>query len=79
MQLLAQLSETRDPEVLLKTLRTIKHTMIGHDQNKQLYVKLRISEPLTAILGRHRADSGDLWNEARVEAGIVVGSLAYGW
>lgn len=75
---LSNISPSSDPGVILSVLRSMKHSMIGHDQNKQLFIRLGVSKPLTEILGYREENAGDLWSEARVEAGIVVGSLAYG-
>lgn len=71
--------ESASPTSILTALRTIKHRLIGHDQNKELFVRLGIIDLLSNVLG-HSGDSGqvEIWSEARVEAGIAVGSLAYG-
>lgn len=75
---LSNISPASDPGVILSVLRSMKHSMIGHDQNKQLFIRLGVSRTLTEILGYREKNAGDLWSDARVEAGIVVGSLAYG-
>lgn len=75
---LESITPSSDPGIILSVLRSMKHAMIGHDQNKQLFISLGISRPLTEILGYREENAGDLWSEARVEAGIVIGSLAYG-
>lgn len=77
LALLAQLAPSSNASVVEVALRTIKHRVIGHDQNKECFVRLGIVEPLVRILG---SDEGinNIWAEARAEAGIVLGSLAYG-
>lgn len=69
--------QSTEPESILKALQTIKHRLIGHSQNKELFVRLGIVEPLKKIL-EQPAGPDDAWSSARVEAGILVGSLAYG-
>ncbi|KAI5787229.1 armadillo-type protein [Geopyxis carbonaria] len=78
VSLLSQLSQSSEPEAKLSALRAIKHRLIGHDQNKELFVRLGIAVPLSATLGSHGERLDDAWSEARVEAGVAVGSLAYG-
>jgi hypothetical protein len=76
LSLLSQL-QSSEPTAVLNALQTIKHRLIGHDQTKELFVRLGIAESLTFILGTDGyLDKTGL--DAKVEAGIVVGSLAYG-
>ncbi|KAF8245775.1 ARM repeat-containing protein [Wilcoxina mikolae CBS 423.85] len=76
LSLLSQL-QSSEPAVVLNALQTIKHRLIGHDQTKELFVRLGIAESLTSILGTD-GYLDKTWLDAKVEAGIVVGSLAYG-
>jgi acyl CoA:acetate/3-ketoacid CoA transferase len=74
LSLLSQI-QSPDPSIARSALQTIKHKLIGHDQTKEIFLGLGIAEALTAIL----SNPGDgCWLEAKVEAGIVIGSLAYG-
>lgn len=77
LSLLSQLSPAADSTSVLVALTSIKHQLIGHDQNKELFVQLGIAEPLVRILGTD-GELDDAWAQARVEAGIALGSLAYG-
>lgn len=79
LALLSQLSNLSlsQPQGVVASLKRLKHELIGHDQKKDLFVRLGIVPPLVKILeGGPRMD--EAWNDARVEAGIAVGSLAYG-
>lgn len=79
LALLSQLSNLSlsQPQGVVASLRRLKHELIGHDQKKDLFVRLGIVPPLVKILeGGPRMD--EAWSDARVEAGIAVGSLAYG-
>ena len=65
--------QSADPATVLGTLQKLKHRLIGHDQTKELFVRLGIADVLSAIL------SNDAYGEdAKVEASIAIGSLAYG-
>ncbi|TGZ78424.1 ARM repeat-containing protein [Ascodesmis nigricans] len=79
MDLVTALSEASEPAVARDVLKQIKNNMIGHDMAKELYIELRIFDSLSTILAR-RGEKGvkNEWDEARVEAGVVVGSLAFG-
>ena len=77
--LLSQLtvSPFSQPQNTLSALKRLKHELIGHEQKKELFVRLGIVPPLVRILeGSGNAD--EVWSNARLEAGIAVGSLAYG-
>lgn len=79
LALLSQLSNLSlsQPQGVVASLKRLKHELIGHDQKKDLFVRLGIVPPLVKILeGGSRMDES--WGDARVEAGIAVGSLAYG-
>ncbi|KAG0641964.1 armadillo-type protein [Tuber brumale] len=79
LALLSQLSVSpfSQPQNTLSALKRLKHELIGHEQKKELFVRLGIVPPLVRILeGTGNAD--DVWSSARLEAGIAVGSLAYG-
>ncbi|KAL7276039.1 hypothetical protein RUND412_000983 [Rhizina undulata] len=64
-----------DPPSVLVALKRVKHQLIGHDQMKDLFVRLGIVPLLVQILGDTESRE---WQDIRVEAGFVVGSLAYG-
>ncbi|KAF8540779.1 armadillo-type protein [Trichophaea hybrida] len=76
LSLLSQL-QSSEPAAVLNALETIKHRLIGHDQTKELFVRLGIAKSLISILGTD-GYLDKTWLDAKVEAGIVVGSLAYG-
>ncbi|RPB02628.1 ARM repeat-containing protein [Choiromyces venosus 120613-1] len=79
LALLSQLSVSpfSQPQNTLSALKRLKHELIGHEQKKELFVRLGIVPPLVRILeGTGNAD--EVWSNARLEAGIAVGSLAYG-
>ncbi|PUU84005.1 armadillo-type protein [Tuber borchii] len=79
LALLSQLSVSpfNQPQNTLSALKRLKHELIGHEQKKELFVRLGIVPPLVRILeGTGSAD--EVWSNARLEAGIAVGSLAYG-
>jgi hypothetical protein len=75
LSLLSQLQSPSCAEIH-SALQTAKHRLIGHDQTKELYVRLGIAKELASILDSS-ARTED-WLRVKVEAGIVVGSLAYG-
>ncbi|CUS15388.1 unnamed protein product [Tuber aestivum] len=79
LALLSQLSVSpfSQPQNTLSALKRLKHELIGHEQKKELFVRLGLVPPLVRILeGAGSAD--EVWSNARLEAGIAVGSLAYG-
>jgi len=61
------------PEEALVCLKQIKHSLIGHEQAKQLYVDNNIIQVLVRILEQEHAP-----NELKLEAGTCIGSLSYG-
>lgn len=79
LALLSQLtvSPFSQPQSTLIALRRLKHELIGHNQKKELFVRLGIVAPLVRIL-EGAGDADEIWESARLEAGIAVGSLAYG-
>jgi len=66
--------QSRDPSVVLQCLHTVKHLLIGHDKTKELFVNHGLVNRLVTFLQQ----DGEDWQGVRVEAGICVGSLAYG-
>jgi hypothetical protein len=79
LALLSQLSVSpfSQPLNTLAALKRLKHELIGHDQKKELFVRLGIVAPLVKIL-EASGNRDEIWSCARLEAGIAVGSLAYG-
>lgn len=61
------------PEEALRCLKRVKHSLIGHDESKQLYVDNNIIQLLVRILGLEPVPK-----ELKLEAGVCIGSLAYG-
>jgi hypothetical protein len=74
------LGQLRSPEPagVLAALVSIKHRVIGHDLTKELFVRLGIVDSLVSILNSDVTARNQVWLDVKVEAGIVVGSLAYG-
>jgi hypothetical protein len=75
--LLGQL-RSPEPAEVLAALVSIKHRVIGHDQTKELFVRLGIVDSLVSILNSNAIAQDQVRQDVKVEAGIVVGSLAYG-
>ncbi|KAH0612213.1 uncharacterized protein H6S33_010265 [Morchella sextelata] len=80
LALLSQLSNLSlsQPQSVVTALKRLKHELIGHDQKKELFVRLGIVPPLVKILEGGTRTTDEAWGDARVEAGIAIGSLAYG-
>lgn len=80
LALLSQLSNLSlsQPQSVVTALKRLKHELIGHDQKKDLFVRLGIVPPLVKILEGGTRTTDEAWGDARVEAGIAIGSLAYG-
>ncbi|KAI5841460.1 armadillo-type protein [Morchella snyderi] len=80
LALLSQLSNLSlsQPQSVVTALKRLKHELIGHDQKKELFVRLGIVPPLVKILEGGARTTDEAWGDARVEAGIAIGSLAYG-
>ncbi|KAI5800363.1 armadillo-type protein [Peziza echinospora] len=57
----------------LATLKTIKHSLIGHEQAKQLFIEKGVIPILVRFLQESNTHQG-----LKLEAGICIGSLAYG-
>lgn len=84
---LAQLPSLLSPDTRVAALRTLKNELIGHDENKELWVRSGVLKPLATVMTSHippdmrtnkRAESRSEQEEARLQAIIVVGSLAQG-
>ncbi|KAI9796404.1 MAG: hypothetical protein M1833_006176 [Piccolia ochrophora] len=92
--LLAQLQSPSSPSSQLAALKALKNDLIGHDQRKAWWLGLGIAPPIVRILSASRAEgkrrskdvNGHLGRsrtlteeeEARLQAIIIVGSLACG-
>lgn len=78
--LLSQLNLKEQPATILAALTTLKHALIGHDETKESLMQQGISIALVNILSVN--ESGLCTDEQRqairLEASMVVGSLAYG-
>jgi len=61
------------PEEALACLKQIKHSLIGHERAKQLYVDNNIIQVVVRILELEHAPK-----ELKLEAGTCIGSLSYG-
>lgn len=61
------------PDEALACLKQIKHSLIGHEQAKQLYMDNNIIQVLVQIL-----DLEHIPKELKLEAGTCIGSLSYG-
>ncbi|KAA8894503.1 armadillo-type protein [Sphaerosporella brunnea] len=77
LSLLSQL-QSPEPALVRAALVSIKHQVIGHDQTKEVFVRLGIVDALVSILNSELSTRDKVWQDVKVEAGIVVGSLAYG-
>ena len=61
------------PEEALACLKQIKHSIIGHDLAKHLYVEHNLIQVLVRIL-----ELEHVLKELKLEAGTCIGSLSYG-
>jgi len=84
---LAQLPFLLSPDTRVAALRTLKNELIGHDEKKEMWVRSGVLKPLATVMTSHispdmrtnkRAESRSEQEEARLQAIIVVGSLAQG-
>lgn len=84
---LAQLPSLLSPDTRVAALRTLKNELIGHDEKKELWVRSGVLKPLATVMTSHvppdmrtnkRAESRSEQEEARLQAIIIVGSLAQG-
>jgi len=64
-----------DSQAQVNILRQLKHSIIGHEQQKTLLVQQGIVEPIFSILD-YREDVISV--EAKAEAITIIGSLAHG-
>ena len=73
-------STSREAQIL--TLKQLKNDIVGHEQRKELVVKNGLAEALTDILTSTAATpAGGQWSEvdeARLQATLILGSLASG-
>lgn len=82
--LLAQLREPLWAAPQVATLRLLKHQIVGHEQTKELWIRQGIVPYLARILcaigagivSKDGAEQG--YGETRLQATIIVGSLALG-
>jgi hypothetical protein len=71
----AQLEHSESNTVQLATLKRIKNDLIGHDQKKDLCIRLGFVTPIVKILA---SNSTAELIPAKLEATIILGSLAHG-
>ena len=95
--ILSELRSDSSPASQVKALRKLKNEVIGHEQKKEMWIRLGILTPLVRILTSYKGDGkrrlrdikGDgsqeatkrirtEEEEARLQAIIIVGSLAHG-
>ena len=64
-----------DSALRLAILRQLKHSIIGHEQQKSLLVNLGVVDPILSLLEQKEIN---LNVDARTEAITILGSLAHG-
>ena len=83
----AQLPSLLSPDTRVAALRTLKNELIGHDEKKEVWVRSGVLQPLAAVMTSReepdsrtnkRTEGKSEQEEARLQAIIVVGSLAQG-
>lgn len=83
----AQLPSFSSPDTRVAALRALKNELIGHDEKKELWVKSGVLKTLSATLSSGKgpmihtekcSESRSEQEEARLQAIIVVGSIAQG-
>lgn len=83
------LANADSPQQQIESLKQLKNNLVGHDQRKEIAVKNGVLESLVAIIStsvsgeQNGASTGQpqAWtqqDEARLQATIIVGSLATG-
>lgn len=85
--ILAQFPSLSSPETRVAALRALKNELIGHDEKKEVWVRSGVLKPLATVISANRSpdnrpskrtDVRSEQEEARIQAIIVVGSLAQG-
>lgn len=83
----AQLPNFYSSDTRVASLRALKNELIGHDEKKELWVKSGVLKILSTILSsgkgpithtEKRSEPRSEQEEARLQAIIVVGSIAQG-
>ena len=83
----AQLPNFSAPDTRVAALRALKNELIGHDEKKELWVKSGVLKTLSTTLGSGKGPASHTGKgseprseqeEARLQAIIVVGSIAQG-
>ena len=83
-----QLPTLSSPATRITALRALKNEIIGHDEKKEIWVRSGVLRPLSTVIASQkspdaradgRAGRRSEQEEARLQAIIVVGSLAQGW
>jgi len=95
--ILSELRSPTSPATQVAALRALKNEIIGHEQNKEMWIGLGVVAPMSRVLNTHRgvgkrkyrevngntecssrASSRTDEEEARLQAIIIIGSLAHG-
>ena len=83
----SHLPSLSSPDTRLAALKALKNELIGHEEKKKLWVRSGVLRPLADVLNSHKASDGSPsrrhqprseQEEARLQAIIVVGSIAQG-
>ena len=85
----SHLPSLSSPDTRLAALKALKNELIGHEEKKKLWVRSGVLKPLADVLNAHKVPDGDgttsrrhqprsEQEEARLQAIIVVGSIAQG-
>ena len=83
----AQLSSLSSPKTRVAALRNLKNELIGHDEKKEAWVRSGVLKYIATVLEQgaspdikasQRVEGRSEQEEARLQAIIVVGSLAQG-
>jgi len=79
-----QMSSLSSPDTRVAALRTLKNDLIGHDERKEAWIRSGVLKPLADVVTSQKEPdtpnkrTNEEREEARLQAIIVVGSLAQG-
>jgi armadillo repeat-containing protein 8 len=92
--ILAQIRNSRSSAEQIVALRALKNDIIGHQQKKEMWVRLGVVDPIVRIISTNKAQGKQSNKECRdksispeplsekemvrLQALCVIGSLAYG-
>lgn len=83
----SHLPSLSSPDTRLAALKALKNELIGHEEKKKLWVRAGVLRPLADVLNAHKGPDGNTsrrhqprseQEEARLQAIVVVGSIAQG-